>query len=520
MILGRSLARNAKLYPDRAAIIAENGETITHRDFALRVFRIANALARHGMGKNSRVAVLARNSADYLSVYFALGSIGAWLVPLNFSLKPVDIEFRLAHAEAEALFIGAEFVPVLDALGSETRRRLKGRVFALDGAPAGATPLAELIESSRPEPPDASVSPEDILYLGYTSGTTGTPKGAMVSHRAIVGGFLYKALDYGLGDRDVTINAGPYWHSAPRDFASLALYLGGTSVVPSRFDAEMYLELVERHRVTNSFVVPTMLQMLAASPSLDRRDLSSLRCLISGGAPLPTAVKERVLSRFGPVLTEFYGATETRIITAITPAELAQRDRSVGRPIRDVDIRVLDENGNDVPTGEVGEVYIRGPGLFSGYWRDPERTAAAHRGEWFSLGDMGRCDDEGYLYLVDRKQDMIISGGENIYPNDIEECLLRHPGVKEAGVVGVADERWGELVVAYVVPRNGQPPQPEALIEFCAERLPNYMKPRHIEFCDALPRNEVGKILRRELRKRAVDLSIVSAQDIKEGGSR
>jgi acyl-CoA synthetase (AMP-forming)/AMP-acid ligase II len=520
VILGRSLARNAQLYPDRAAIIAENGDSITHRGFAECVYRIASGLARHGLGRNSRIAVLARNSADYLSVYFALGSTGAWLVPLNFSLKPADIEFRLAHAEAEALFIGSEFVPVLEAFGEETRRRLKGRIFALDGTPAGAFPLAELIESGRPLPPDVSVSPEDILYVGYTSGTTGTPKGALVSHRAIVGGFLYKALDYGLDDRDVTINAGPYWHSAPRDFASLAIYLGGTAVVPSRFEAEMYLELVERHRVTNSFVVPTMLQMLAASPSLDSRNLSSLRCLISGGAPLPTAVKERVLARFGPVLTEFYGATETRIITAITPAELARRDRSCGRPIRDVEIRILDEEGNDVRNGEVGEVYIRGPGLFSGYWRDPERTAAAHRGEWFSLGDMGRRDDEGYLYLVDRKQDMIISGGENIYPNDIEECLLRHPEVKEAGVVGAPDERWGELVVAYVVPRNGQLPRSEALIEFCGERLPNYMKPRHIEFCDALPRNEVGKILRRELRKRASNLQTESGQQIKVGGKR
>ena len=207
----------------------------------------------------------------------------------------------------------------------------------------------------------------------------------MVSHRAIVAGFLYKALDYALTDTDVTINPGPYWHSAPRDFAALALYLGGTAVVTTRFDASGYLELVERYRVTNSFVVPTMLQQLVNSPALETCDVSSLRCLISGGAPLPTTVKERVLAKFGPVLTEFYGATETRIITAITPAELAVCDRSVGRPIRDVGIRILDKEGIDVPVGSVGEIYICGPGLFSGYWRDPRARAvrtAANGSAW------------------------------------------------------------------------------------------------------------------------------------------
>lgn len=510
MILGRSLARNAQVYPDRAAIIGADGGSLSHAAFADRVWRLADGLSRRGIGKNSRVAILARNSPDYLTAHFALASIGAWTVAINFALKLPDIEFRLAHAEVDAIFVSSEFAPLVKELGARVSNRVASRIFALDGSPPGCIALAELVESGRAVAPDVLISPEDTLYIGYTSGTTGTPKGALVSHRAIVVGFLYKALAFGLNDRDVTINPGPYWHSAPRDFAALALYLGGTAVVPDRFDPEQYLADVERYRVTNSFVVPTMLQRLADSDALDRRDTSSLRVLISGGAPLPGAVKERVLGAFGPILTEFYGATETRIVTVISAAELAVKERSVGRPLHDVELRVLDESGAEVPAGEAGEVYLRGPGLFSGYWHDSERTAAAHRGEWFSLGDMGRIDADGYLYLVDRKQDMIISGGENIYPNDIEECLQLHAAVSEAAVIGVPDNLWGEIVVAYVVPSSGIRVSADELIAFCGERLPSYMKPRRIEFCEGLPRNPTGKILRRELREQHKNTKIAA----------
>jgi acyl-CoA synthetase (AMP-forming)/AMP-acid ligase II len=501
MILGRSLQSNAQLYRDRPAVIDGSGATLSHAEFADRVWRLASGLARTGIGKNSRVAIMARNSSDYLVVHFALGAMGAWMVPINFSLKLPDVEFRLRHAEVDGIFVSGEFAALVPELSASTRQRVSGRVFALDGAPEGCVPIAELTAHGQPRAPDILLSPEDILYVGYTSGTTGTPKGALVSHRAIVVGFLYKALAYGLTDRDITINAGPYWHSAPRDFAALAVYLGGTAIVPEKFEPEQYLADVERYRATNSFLVPTMLQRLVASPSLPMRDVSSMRALISGGAPLPTAVKERVLAAFGPILTEFYGATETRIVTVISSQELSARERSVGRPLKDVELRVLDGEGNEVPTGQVGEVFLRGPGLFSGYWRDPQRTEASHRGEWFSLGDMGRLDAEGYLYLVDRKQDMIISGGENIFPNDIEECLERHEAVAEAAVIGVPDEQWGELVVAYVVPAQKAAVSASELVAFCGERLPGYMKPRRIEFCERLPRNPTGKLLRRELRE-------------------
>ena len=359
MILGRNLASNALRYPERAAIIDEHGVALSHRAFAERTWRIADGLARHGLGKNSRVAILAGNCPDYLSVHHALACLGAWTVPINTALKLVDIELRLAHAEVQALFISPEFAAFLADLGADTRRRIGRRVFAIGGSAPDCVPVDELIAQGRPTAPDVQLSPEDILYVGYTSGTTGTPKGALISHRGVVGGFLYKALAYGLSDRDVTLNPGPFWHSAPRDFAALAVYLGGTVVVPVRFKVEHYLALVERYRVTNSFLVPTMLQRLVHSPALATRDTSSLRCLISGGAPLPTTVKERALAAFGPILTEFYGATETRIVTIIAAAELAARDRSVGRPVHDVELRVLNAMGREVAANTVGEIFIR-----------------------------------------------------------------------------------------------------------------------------------------------------------------
>jgi acyl-CoA synthetase (AMP-forming)/AMP-acid ligase II len=501
MILGRCLARNARLYPQRAAVIDANGRRLTYAEFETRVNRLANALLALGIGKNSRLAVLDRNSIEYLEVYFAAGLIGAWLVPVNFQLKPADIAYRLCHADVNALFLGAEFVPKLHALARELPSALRDCTWVFGNADGLPSYEENLIAAGGPERPEVSVAPEDVLYLGYTSGTTGPSKGAMVSHRAIVVGYLYKALDYRLSEADIALCPGPFWHSAPRDFASLALYLGGTCVVTPRFAPQEYFELVQRHRVTYSFLVPTMLQMLTSHEGNACYDASSLRVLISGGSPLPTAVKEQVLARFGPILSEFYGATETRIITSITPAELAERKRSVGRPIRDVELRILDERGEPVPVGTPGEIYVRGPGLFSGYYNDPAATSKSHLGEWFSLGDIGRLDADGYLYLVDRKADVIISGGENIYPNDIEEVLMTAPGVKEAAVIGVPDPTWGELVTAIVVPASGATPEPHALIAHCAQHLPAYMKPRRIEFVEALPRNESGKLLRRVLRE-------------------
>ena len=501
MLLGRALPRNAQLYPDRPAIIEAGGRALTYRELSGRVNRLASAFLARGLGKGRRLAILGRSSAAYLEAYFAAGRIGLWQVPLNFHLKPTDIGYRLLHSGATALLVDREFVPLLGVLDPTARQAIDERIWVLDGTHNAYPSVDALIAEGGTIPPEVPLAPEDILYIGYTSGTTGPAKGALISHRAIVVGYLYKALTYRLGLDEVTLNPGPFWHSAPRDYASLACYLGGTCVVSREFEPEQYCELVQRYRVTYSFLVPTMLQMLTSLEANERYDLSSLHLILSGGSPLPTMVKDKVVARFGPILHEFYGATETRMITSISATELSVRRRSVGRPMRDVEIRVLNDDGNERPRGEVGEIFVRGPGLYSGYHEDPERTSRAQRGEWFSLGDVGRMDEEGYLYLVDRKQDMIISGGENIYPNDIEEILATCPGVREVAVIGIPDKTWGELVTAVVVPESGASLSEETLVAACAARLPAYMKPRRVMFVKELPRNPVGKVLRRVLRE-------------------
>lgn len=502
MILGRSLSRTARIYGDKPAVVELGGRTLTHRQFAERVYCLANALISEGLIRKN-VAILGRNSAAYLEVYFACGLIGSCLVPINYHLGPREICARLLHSNARVLVVDEEFIPLLEQLPSEAEAVVPGGVYVIGRRPGPYTLLDDLSSNATPCPVDVQVDPETPLYIGYTSGTTGPPKGALISHRAIVGGFLYKALECSLSSSDVNCDPGPFWHSAPRDFASLAIYLGGTTIVTKTFEAGDFLRIVDHYRVTNSFLVPTMLQMIADETDESIQvDVSSLRLLITAGAPLNTATKNKILDRFGPVLFESYGATETRMITSIRADELRTFDRSVGRAAADVDIRVLDESGLEVEPGEVGEIYVRGPGLFSGYHRDAERNRASHRGEWFSLGDMGRIDSDGYLFLLDRKQDMIISGGENIFPNDVEEILLGHPGVNEAAVIGTPHQLWGEQVTAIVVLQTGHDVSAPELIKYCSVRLPAYMKPRRIEFAHELPRNATGKVLRSVLRTR------------------
>ncbi len=500
MILGRNLRFNAQVCPQKVAVIDQDGVSLTHQQFAQRVFQYANAFQAAGLAK-ANVAILARNSIAFLEAYFGCAYIGACFVAVNFHLKPRDIDGRLSHAQARALIVDEEFAAILNDLSPAVRESLGERIYVM-GHAAGMQRLEDVVRDFPATPPEVAVGPEDPLYIGYTSGTTGPPKGAVISHRAIVVGFLYKALECGLTERDISLNPGPFWHSAPRDFASLAIYLGGTCIVSRRFDPVTYLRDVERHQVTNSFLVPTMLQMIADVGPEHRFDTSSLRSLVTAGAPLPTVVKERIIERFGSVLLESYGATETRMVTSIKSDELLKTKRCVGRPARDVEIRLMGPEGREVAVGDIGEVFIRGPGLFSGYFRDAERTRATHRGDWFSLGDMGRVDDQGYLYLVDRKQDMIISGGENIFPNDLEEVLLQRPEVKEAAVIGTAHPVWGEAVTAVVVAKEGHTIDHDALVGHCAALLPGYMKPRRVEVVDELPRNAVGKILRSALRER------------------
>ena len=503
MLMGKALSRSAERHPDKTALIFED-ESWTYQELNQRVNRLCDVIRSLGLAKDDKLAVLALNGPEYLEIYHACAKLGVWMVPVNHRLKAPEVGYRLTHSQAKALVLAPEYLLLFDGLEPAIKQALEGRVLVLgDGPPPpGMLSYQQLQAQGAPIEPDLDLRPEDILFIGYTGGTTGRSKGALTSNRAIVAGYLYKVLDYGLGPGEVTLNPGPFWHTAPRNFTSLALYMGGTAVVMKSFEPREYLRLVAKHRVSYSFLVPTMYSAILALPDHQDYDTSSLKVLMSGGSPLPTPVKEAALRRFGPVLNEFYAATETLIITNINGRDMARKQRSVGRPVWDAFVKLLDPDGRPVPQGEVGEIYLRGPSLFSGYYRDEEKTAAAFRDGWFTLGDMGRLDEEGYLYIVDRRVDMVISGGENIYPSEVEEVLLRHPRIAEVAVIGVPDPKWGEALKAVVVLKPGEKCDSEDIIRFCADKLADYLKPRSVDFVAGLPRSPVGKVLKRELRDR------------------
>ncbi|KMY66289.1 hypothetical protein AAU61_17615 [Desulfocarbo indianensis] len=501
MLMGKALTRSAGLFPDKTAVI-HGGQAMSYREFNSRVNRLAGAAQALGLAKGDKMAILAKNCPEYLETYHALAKIGVWLVPVNHRLKPREVNYRLTHSQTSALVIEPEFVGVLGQLDAEVGERLAGRVLVLGQgkAPQGLLSYEAALAQAADEEPEADLHHEDTLFLGYTGGTTGRSKAAVISNRAIVVGYLYKHLEYGYDQDEVALYPGPYWHTAPRN-CCLAFYFGGSVVVSRDFRPREYLELVQRHGVTSSFLVPTMYKAILDLPDQQKYDTSSLRVLNSGGAPMPVELKRRVVERFGPILFEHYASTETLILCTIGGQAMLERPRSVGRPVYDVHIKLVDDYGRQVPQGQVGEIFIKAPSLFSGYYRDEEKTQRAFRDGWFTLGDMGRFDEDGYLYIVDRKIDMVISGGENIYPKEVEEVLNSHAKVSEAAVVGVPDAHWGESLKALVILQPGQRASEEEIMAFCGQRLPDYLKPKSIEFVEDLPRSPMGKVLKRKIRE-------------------
>ena len=501
MRIGDALEWYATYTPDKVAII-ESGRTLTYLQLWSRACRLADALRKIGIVPGDRIALLLANSSRYLEVYQAAALLGAAVVPLNFRFVSREIEYVVNHSEAKALFFDSAFAGVV----SEARRNLPslGSNFIITDGVSGADRLGydELVGAGEEAPPASKADPEASYFQGYTSGTTGFPKGCVNPHGRFAGQLQRIAKLYGIGSSDVTLTAAPLFHEAPALFALSQLLSGGTVVVTSDADPAHLFSLIASHRVTWAFMVPTMWASLATSDAMRGADVSSMRLLVSGGSPLLTYTKE-TLMRFFPRagLNEFYGATELGLISNLGPEDQVRKVRSVGRPVFGMYVSLLDENGDPVPKGEIGEIYVSGSTLLREYFKNPEATAAARRGEWLTLGDMGRFDEEGYLHIVDRKQDMMISGGENIFPADIEDVLYRHPAVGMCAVVGAPDPRWGEVVVAAVVLRLGQTASEEELIAHCRSELASFKVPKRIEFRSELPMSAFGKILRREVRR-------------------
>ncbi len=484
-----------------AAALIDGEHVVTYDALAERIDRLANALAGGGVGPGDRVAYLGENHPSFLETFFAAGTLGAVFVPLNTRLAPPEIAFALTDSGSTVLVhaAGLADAAITGSDGTPVTRRI-----VADGSGAGS--LDAIVAAASAEHRDEPVALTDPAMIQYTSGTTGHPKGAVLSHENIAWNSFNVLVDYEVSAQSVALMISPMFHAAALGMGVLPMLLkGGTVVLEAHFDAGRVLELVPRHRVTSLSGVPTTFQLICEHPDWPGADLSSLRMLTCGGSAVPARVLDAYEQR-GLAFTGGYGMTETSPgATSLQPRYSRSKAGSAGLPHFFTDVRIAAENGEPLRPGEVGEIQVQGPNVIGGYWDRPEATAAAFAdGDWFRSGDIGYLDEDGFLFISDRLKDMIISGGENIYPAEIEQIILELEAVGSVAVVGVPDEKWGEVPRAYIQVRSGRRITAAEVREHLAGRLARYKIPKTVVVVDEMPRTSSGKIRKRDLRDAAL----------------
>ena len=499
------LRRSAARHPAKTAVICGDVHW-TYGEFDALVSRVAAGLALRGVAKGERVAILARNSHGFAALRFALARIGAVLVPINFMLKAEEAAYILRHAGARWLATDSGLAPLAQAAAA-----LDTAVELLLWLPSEepTTPLPgmlgfDTLAAEAAACPEVVLAGSDLAQIVYTSGTESLPKGAMLTHDAVLWQYVSCVVDASIAADDVALHALPLYHCAQLDvFFGPAIYVGGRNVITAKPTPENLLPLIERHRITSFFAPPTVWIGLLRSPLFDRTDLSSLQKGYYGASIMPVAVMQEILQRLPALkLWNLYGQTEIApLATMLGPDDQLRKPGSAGRAVLNVETRVVDDRMHDVKPGEVGEIVHRSPQLLSGYFHDDERTAAAFEGGWFHSGDLATIDDEGYITVVDRKKDMIKTGGENVASREVEEAIYQLPGVSEVAVVGLPHPRWVEAVVAVVVPKPGAGITEADVVAHCSQHLAPFKAPKRVILVDALPKNPSGKLLKRELRQ-------------------
>jgi acyl-CoA synthetase (AMP-forming)/AMP-acid ligase II len=512
--LGEVLAVHARLRPEKIGA-RDLARSLSYRQWHERACRLANALRGIGLAKGERIAVLAYNRIEWLEIYAAVAKAGLVAVPVNFRLLAAEIKYIVENCEASALIVEHELIERIERVRA-TLPIAADRYIALgaDKPSAGYRAYEELIARAAPTEPAVEVAPEDTWTLMYTSGTTGHPKGAIRSHDVSAQLALITALDQGFSHADTGLLVMPLCHSNSLWYATLLAYCGASCLVYDRrsFDPEHLLKTLDAERVSFTSLVPTHYIMMLGLPQSVKAKYSadSVNKLLISSAPARKDTKLAVMEQFrNSRLLEGYGSTEAGWVTLLRPEEQLDKLGSIGREVTgSARIRLLDQRGNDVPEGEVGELYSCTPYAFRGYWKLPDKTAEAFRGRYCTVGDMARRDAEGYYYLADRKSNMIISGGENIYPSEVENLLGAHPKVKDVAVIGISDDKWGESVHAVVVLHSGQSATASEILDWCKDRIAGYKRPRGVSFIgeDEMPRTATGKILHRVLRQRYAKL--------------
>lgn len=508
------LTISSAVVPEREAVIFDKLR-ITYLELSERVNQLANALSELGVGSGDRVSLLQVNCNQHIEAYFATAKLDAIYVPLNFRAKADELAFVLNNSSPKVMLVGERYLSVINDIRSQID--VVQHYVCLDGSSQDGwlsyDSLLEKASSDELHFPEAT--DDDTTVLMFTAGTTGTPKGVMLTHNSFSSYILTNVSSVDPDIEEKNILTVPLYHIAGLQAVMAAIYGGRTLIIQRQFEPQEWMELVVRERTNRAMLVPTMLKQLMEHPDFPKYDLSSLEVITYGAASMPINVIKRAIQEFpGVRFINAFGQTETASTITMLPPEdhvldgspdevekKLKRLTSIGKPLPDIEIRIVDEDGNDVKPGEVGEIVAQGERLMKGYWQMEEATSTAIRGGFLFTGDLGYVDDDGYIFLAGRAKDFIKRGGEMVSPEEVEQVLLAHPKVDDAAIIGVPDEDWGERVRAIIVPKTGDMPEEQELIEYCRQRLSSFKKPESVVFVDELPRNPMGKVLKRVLRE-------------------
>lgn len=489
---------------DGVALI-DGDRSFTWTDLAERASRVAQALAASGVGSGDRVAFFDKNSAEHFDVFYGAAMLNAVCVDPNWRLAAPEVQFIVDDAAAKVLVVGAEFAEMIESIADQLPTVEKIVVI-------GDHPTYESFDawmaSFEPVDPEVLSTGDDIAFQLYSSGTTGRPKGVMLSNDNFMGLLPMSEEIWELSANSVNLAAMPLFHIGGGGWATAGMYNGCTTVIMRDLDPMALAGLIEQHKITHAFVVPAVLAFMLFTPDLDASQLSSMEILVYGASPISEDILKQSVALFGCKFWQAYGLTETTGAVFNLPPEdhvldgpNLHRLRSCGIAGPGVEVRIVDDEGNDVPeVGDVGEIWIKSAQVMAGYWNNPEATAEAVVDGWFKSGDAGYLDADGYLYIHDRVKDMIVSGGENVYPAEVENAMMSHPEIQDVAVIGVPDDRWGEVPKAIVVPVADSSPDADEIIAYARERLAGFKTPKSVDFATELPRNPTGKVLKKDLR--------------------
>jgi long-chain acyl-CoA synthetase len=506
MLIGEILEKSAWSYPKKEAVVGKEMR-LTYEQLNERVNRLANSLLELGLKEGERIAILSKNSVHYMELYFAIGKAGGISVPMNWRFRKDELSYILTDSVPKAIFFSSEYLSLIDSLREELKTIV--HYILIDGKANWTISFDDLIQNGEPHSPEVDIALDDIAFQFYTSGTTARPKGTLWSHRTAHYNCLNACLEWSYTRDTILLAVLPLFHNMG-PLAIAGAYIGGTSVILREFEVEKTLETIEKERVTFLIMVPTMIIMMIEHPDIRKYDTSSLRLILYGGAPMPVKPLQKAMEILKCGFHQSFGMTELNAICGLKPEDHImdgseakfKRLHSVGTLAVDVvGIKIVDDNGNELSAGKTGEIATKSPSHMLGYWNLPDETAKALRGGWLYTGDIGYVDEDRYLYITERKKDIIISGGENISSKEVEDVIYSHPAVLEVTVIGVPDDLWGEAVKAVIALKNGKKATEEEIIQFCKHKLAGFKRPKSVDFVESLPKSTVGKILKKEVRK-------------------